>query len=51
MINNGVKKMKFKSFYGGDDGEYNGIVFVEIPSKIFGIQDAIFFGTQWFDRV
>ena len=37
-------------FDGGDDGSHSGVGLVKI-SKIAAIQDAIFFGTEPFDRV
>ena len=39
----------FGSLDGGEDGEYNGVGFVEI-SEIFVSQDAILFGREPLDR-
>ena len=36
--------------HDGDDGEYNGVGFVQ-TSKIFASQDAFFFGNISFDKI
>ena len=42
--------MEFSSYYGGENGKHNGLDCAEIP-EIFAKQDALFFGTDLFDRV
>ena len=42
--------MKFISFNGRGDGEYNNVGFVEI-AKRFAIQNVFYFGTKPFDSV
>ena len=42
--------MEFSLSGGGEDGEYNGVDFVEI-SDISATQDTCFFGTEQFDIV
>ena len=42
--------MEFGSLDGGEDGEHNGVDFVEI-SKMSAMQDAFFIETEPFDRV
>ena len=42
--------MESSSLDGGDDGEHNGVDFVEI-STIFATQGAFFFGTELFNRI
>ena len=46
---NGTKEMRFSSFDGGQDGEYNDGGFVVI-SKTFEMQGACFFGAEPFDK-
>ena len=40
--------MENNSLAGEGDGEYNGVGFVK-KSKIFAVQDPLFFGTKAFD--
>ena len=42
--------LEFCSLDGGDDGEHNGVVFVEI-SEILVKQKTVFFGIGSFDRI
>ena len=48
--NSGAKEMEFSLFDGGDDDEYNGVVFVEV-SKIFAMQDDFILITKPSDGV
>ena len=46
--NNGGNEMIVGSPAGGEHGDYSGVGFIKI-SKVFAVQDAIFFGTGTFD--